>query len=47
MTDVSISPTHDVADGILSAIIAATKPADAISPAASPRSLPVVSEACC
>jgi len=47
MTDVSITPTHDVADGILSAIIAATKPADAISPAASPRSLPVVSEACC
>src|SRR6187549_1760348 len=29
MTDISITPTHEVADGILSAIIAATKPADA------------------
>jgi SAM-dependent methyltransferase len=49
MTNVSITPTHDVADGILSAIIAATNAADAAplvdSPAA--RSLPVVSEACC
>ena len=49
MTDISITPTHDVADGMLSAIIAATKPADAAPLASSPaaRSLPVVSEACC
>ena len=49
MTDISITPTHNVADGILSAIIAATKPTDAAPLANSPaaRSLPVVSEACC
>jgi len=49
MTDISITPTHDIEDGILSAIIAATKPTDAAPLANSPaaRSLPVVSEACC
>ena len=49
MTDISITSTHDVADGIFSAIISATKPADAAPLANSPaaRSLPVVSEACC
>ena len=47
MTNVSITPTHDVADGILSAIVAATKPADWSAPARAPRTLPVVSDACC
>ena len=29
LTDVSLTPTHDVADGMVSAIVKATKPADA------------------
>ena len=53
LTDVSITPTHEVADGILSAIVAATKPAgwsapsDWSAPGGSVRMLPVVSDACC
>jgi len=48
LTDISLTPTHAVADGMVSAIVKATKPADAkplIDLAA--RELPVVSGGCC
>jgi arsenite methyltransferase len=47
--EVSITPSHAVADGIVSAIIKATKPADA-RPAVdltTPRELPVAAAGCC
>jgi arsenite methyltransferase len=47
LAEVSITPTHDVADGILSAIITARKQAGTRSPASSSYSLPMAPEACC
>ena len=48
LTDVSLTPTHAVADGLVSAIVKAGKPADA-RPALnlSARALPVASSGCC
>src|SRR5829696_6160426 len=48
LTDVSLSPTHDVADGMVSAIVKATKPADA-RPLIdlTPRELPLATGGCC
>ena len=49
LTDVSVTPTHEVADGMVSAIVKAVKPADArplIDLAARP-ALPVASSGCC
>jgi SAM-dependent methyltransferase len=48
LTDVSVIPTHEVADGMLSAIVKATKPADA-KPLIdlSARELPMTSSGCC
>ena len=49
LSDVTITPTHPVADGMVSAIVKATKPADA-RPAvalARPRDLPVAAGGCC
>jgi len=47
LTEVSLTPTHDVADGMVSAIVKATKPADA-RPLVdlSPRALPVGEAGC-
>jgi len=45
LTDISIIATHDVADGMVSAIIKATKVADA--PPAVARELPVAEAGCC
>jgi SAM-dependent methyltransferase len=48
LADVSITPTHPVADGMVSAIIQATKPADMDVPrAATPGALPLVAGGCC
>jgi len=49
LTDVSIKPTHTVTDGMVSAIIRATKPADArpFVDLLAPRSLPVAEAGCC
>ena len=51
LTDVSITPSHTVTDGMISAIIKATKPADArpLIDLAAPREMPPVAEAggCC
>jgi arsenite methyltransferase len=51
LTDVSITPTHDVADGMVSAIVKATKPPDSapLIDLASPRELPMATETvgCC
>jgi SAM-dependent methyltransferase len=49
LTDVSITPSHTVTDGMLSAIIRATKPADArpLVDLSAPRSLPVAQAGCC
>jgi arsenite methyltransferase len=49
LADVSITPSHAVADGMVSAIIRASKPADAQSPIAldAPRRLPVADAGCC
>jgi SAM-dependent methyltransferase len=49
LTDVSLTPTHEVADGLVSAIVRATKPADArpsIDLAARP-DLPADATGCC
>ncbi|HKG57873.1 MAG TPA: arsenite methyltransferase [Candidatus Limnocylindrales bacterium] len=47
LTDVSLTPTHQVADGMISAIVKATKRADAETlGAASPRSLAVAESGC-
>ena len=48
LTDISLTPTHQVADGMVSAIVKATKPADArplVDLAA--RGFPVMSGSCC
>ncbi len=49
LTDVSITPTHTVTDGMVSAIVQATKPADAprLIDLSAPRSLPVAEAGCC
>jgi len=48
LTDASITPTHPVADGMVSAIVRATKPVDAaVTSAATPRELPLVAGGCC
>jgi arsenite methyltransferase len=48
LTDISVTRTHDVADGMISAIVKATKPANAESLVDfSPRSLPVAESGCC
>ena len=50
MTDVTLTPTHDVADGMVSAIVKATKPADArpLVDVSQARALPVAdSSGCC
>jgi len=49
LTDVSVTPTHEVADGMVSAIVKATKPASARPhiDLARLRELPVVDGACC
>ena len=53
LSDVSVTPTHEVADGMVSAIIRAHKPVDAAQgPGTSPGAtavgaLPVVSSGCC
>jgi SAM-dependent methyltransferase len=49
LADVSITPSHVVADGMVSAIIRATKPGDARSPIAldAPMRLPVADGGCC
>ena len=48
LTEVSITPTHEVADGMVSAIVKATKPVDA-KPLIdlSTRELPLASSGCC
>jgi arsenite methyltransferase len=49
LTDVTITRTHDVAEGMISAIIKASKPADArpLIDLAAPRALPVADDGCC
>jgi len=50
LSDVSITPTHAVADGIVSAIVKATKPLDVLPVAgtrAEPRERPVAVGGCC
>ena len=50
LTDVSVIPTHAVADGMLSAIVQARKLVDATPPPAAPGVRPeltVASESCC
>ena len=48
LTDVSVTPTHAVADGMVSAIVKATKPRDA-RPAIdlSARAVPMAPSGCC
>ena len=49
LVDISITPSHAVADGMVSAIIRATKPADAppLIDLDAPRSLPIADAGCC
>jgi arsenite methyltransferase len=49
LTDVSVTPTHTVADGMVSAIVRARKPAGADAPLGWPevRQLPVAASPCC
>jgi len=49
LTDVSITPSHTVTDGMISAIVQATKPVDArpLVDLSTRRELPVADEACC
>ncbi|HEV8282042.1 MAG TPA: arsenite methyltransferase [Candidatus Limnocylindrales bacterium] len=49
LTNISIAPSHTVADGMISAIIKATKPADAPAAVdlAATRELPVAAAGCC
>jgi arsenite methyltransferase len=50
LIDVTLTPTHEVAEGMVSAIVKATKPVDAPSAAASApsgRELPLASSGCC
>ena len=46
LTDVSLTPTHQVADGMHSVIARAVKPADATSPAFESGELPMTSAGC-
>ena len=47
LTDVSVTPTHAVADGMISAIVKATKPVDAKALIdLSPRALPLAEDGC-
>jgi SAM-dependent methyltransferase len=49
LTEVSVSPTHVVADGMVSAIVKATKPAEATTPieVSARADLPMASSGCC
>jgi SAM-dependent methyltransferase len=49
LRDISITPTHTVTDGMLSAIVQAVKPADAVEPVhvVTSRDLPTVDAGCC
>src|SRR3954447_17663244 len=49
LAEISITPSHTVTDGMISAIIKATKPADArpLIDLAAPRELPVAEAGCC
>jgi SAM-dependent methyltransferase len=49
LADVTLTPTHDVADGMVSAIVQARKPADAapLVDLTRPAGLPIVSSGCC
>jgi SAM-dependent methyltransferase len=52
LTDISVTPTHDVAPGMVSAIVKATKPIDAkphvnLADLAATRSLPMAGAGCC
>jgi SAM-dependent methyltransferase len=49
LTDVSITPTHSVVDGMTSSIIQASKPVDArpLVDLSAPRTLPVAEAGCC
>ena len=49
LSDVSITPSHDVADGMISAIVKATKPIDGrpVIDLAAPRELTLAQEGCC
>jgi hypothetical protein len=50
LTDVSITPSHEVTEGMISAIIKATKPADArplIDLSAPREMLPTAEAGCC
>ena len=49
LTDVSITPSHAVGDGMLSAMIRASKPVDArpVIELSAPRSLPITETGCC
>ena len=49
LTEVSITPSHEVADGMISAIVKASKPADArpLIDLSAPRTLPVAEAGCC
>ena len=47
LTDVSVTPTHEVADGMVSAIVKATKPVDAARPSgADPASFATTRASC-
>ena len=49
LTDVSITPSHEVAEGMISAIIKASKPADArpVVDLTAKRELPIAAAGCC
>ena len=49
LTDISITPSHTVVEGMISAIIKATKPSDArpLIDLAAPRELPMAEAGCC
>lgn len=47
LADVSITASHPVADGMFSAIVKATKPAEAAAVAAEPAASPTQAPACC
>ncbi len=49
LTDISITPSHVVTDGMISAIVKASKPADArpLIDLAAPRDLPIAEAGCC
>jgi len=49
LSDISITPSHDVADGMISAIVKATKPADArpFVDLSARQELPIATSGCC